>query len=581
LFFIDSPYHWYNMKLAANLAATGNVVGYDPFFSAGHLNGVFYYHSGRLPALLAAVFSPPFDEIRLYKIYVFTTAVLAPSAITAAAVVWRLPVLEVLLATFLAIVMWWVSYFHWYFTAGMVAYVTMCYLCVLFVALLTRQLEVETSNRRLIGLGLFAALTFFIHPLFPVLAAAVTVTYLALKWQDLTVFRTLRTLSVVAILSLLLNLIWIYPTYRYFGGYFVEAQHQKLVSASLIWRELIGTLDGDAHGSKAYPLLLAASVWAFARPIRGTRAGGLALVFLVSALVIELLAYLGAASPAVAKLQPNRFAPAGYLFLCVPAACGLSAMARACGTHHRRVWRAFAALGVAAAVLVSAILTWEVWREVTPGPQGRYGASPPQVKPLGEYSKWIIQWLERRTAPDARVLFENSLGRMHDNAHMAGYYAYETQREFIGGPYPFMHFASFWDDWIFGKRLSQVDFKELADYVSLYNIGWIVVHSAGAKRYFDAMPGVRLDDEHGSVRAYVIDREHSYFLTGTGRVQKRQHNLLVLTDLSGPEVVLKYHFVPGMTSEPPAQIDGVQKLDDPTAFVRIKNPPSNLRLYFP
>src|SRR5262245_19114141 len=85
LFHIDAAYHWYNMKLAANLAATGQAVGYDPFFSAGHVNGIHYYLSGRFAALLAMLFSPPIDEIVLYKIYAFASAVLAPTAIVGAA----------------------------------------------------------------------------------------------------------------------------------------------------------------------------------------------------------------------------------------------------------------------------------------------------------------------------------------------------------------------------------------------------------------------------------------------------------------------------------------------------------------
>ena len=205
----------------------------------------------------------------------------------------------------------------------------------------------------------------------------------------------------------------------------------------------------------------------------------------------------------------------------------------------------------------------------------------PEVRPLGEDSIWLMAWLRDRTSADYRILFENAVGRAHDGAHMAGYYAYETQREFIGGPYPFMHFASFWDGLAFGKRLADIPFERMRDYFALYNIGAIVVHSDSAKRYFDVMPGVRLDAEHGVLRAYVVDTPHSYFLSGGGRVLERGHNHLLLTDVVGPRVVLKYHYVPGMTSDPPARIDGVYLQDDPKPFVRIENPPQTLRLYLP
>ena len=96
-----------------------------------------------------------------------------------------------------------------------------------------------------------------------------------------------------------------------------------------------------------------------------------------------------------------------------------------------------------------------------------------------------------------------------------------------------------------------------------------------------ALPGVRADAEHGKLKAYIVDRSHSYFLTGTGRVRERGHNHVLITDIAGQEIVLKYHFVPGMRTEPAVQIDGVHLLDDPKPFVRIANPPARLRLYLP
>ena len=103
LFYIDSPYHWYNMELAANLAPTGNVTGYDPFFDAGHLDGVFYYHSGRVPAFFAALLSPTISELSVYKVYVFLAAILGPLAIVASARILRFNTITTTLTAGLAI----------------------------------------------------------------------------------------------------------------------------------------------------------------------------------------------------------------------------------------------------------------------------------------------------------------------------------------------------------------------------------------------------------------------------------------------------------------------------------------------
>ena len=567
------------MKVAANLALTGNAVGYDPFFNAGYVDGIHYYVSGRLPALLAALFSPGIDEIPLYKAYVFGSAVVAPLCIVGAAVALRLAPREAAIASALGIAMWWVSYLRWYFTAGMVGYVTTCYLAVLFVALLFRELDRNRPSWVPVWLGLFGAFGFFWHQRFRFAVAIAVLAYLAVRGRELEYPRALFTLAIVAAVSLIPNLPWIYETLRYHDGY-AENSTQNLVDANLLWRELLGTLRGNAHGSKVYPLLLLGALVACVRPGDAKRRD-VWMAFLASAVALEVLAYFGSAFPRIGKIQPNRFAPAGYLLLCIPAARGVNVIFQAIADHASRTRLVAGAMGVLV-LGIGAVLAWELKSEVTT--RVLTGAMAQHRRRSGRWAKiplWVLQWLERKTTADQRVLFENSLGRVHDGAHMAGYYAYRSQREFIGGPYPFMNFAAAWDDFAFGKRLADIPVTRMREYFSLYNVGAIIAHSPGAKAYFDRMPGVRLDATHGALHVYTVEGESSYFLAGSGRVVERGHNRVTLSDLVGPEVVLKYHYVPGMASDPPVRIDGVRMLDDPNPFVRIKEPPPRLRLYMP
>ena len=584
LFYIDGPYHWYEMELAKAFASTGNMVGYDPFFSAGHPEGVIYNLSGKLPAVLAVLLSPWISTVSVYKTYVFSLATLAPIAIPLAAALLRFPPITFLWTAALGILMWWVSYFHWYFTAGMVAYVTACYLGVLFVALVIRYAEGWGSPATAVGLGLLGAFGLFLHPVFPIPVAIATAAYLAINVRRLEMHRMLLVASVIPIVSLLPNLIWLYPTYRYQQLYPVDSipAYQQIVDGRLIWRELLGILKDEAHGSKLYPMFVAASVWACLSQSGEYKTRHLSIVFLLSAVALQLLAYLGATIPGVGLvLQPNRLAPAGYLLLCLPAAEGLRLLWITCRSRARGRWRYFAGVNLLAMVLALAVVSWELYREVTPGPHGRYGAAPPWVRPLGSDSLWVLNWLMNKTGPQARVLFETSLGRVHDQAHMAPYYALTSRREFIGGPYPFTDFASFWDGWLFGKPIAEISGEGMERYLDLYNVGWIIVHSEHAKRYFDKLPNVRAEEQHGQLRAYSVQRRHSYFVEGTGQVESRGHNQLSLSGLAGKDVILKYHYVPGMASEPAAHIEGVKILDDPKSFIRIVDPPSRLRLYLP
>jgi len=579
LLHIDNAYHLYTMRLAANLAQTGNIRGYDPFFNAGEISGIFNDPSGRMVALLAMLVSPAIDDIRLYKLYVFVVALLCPLAISAASVALGQTAREALIAAILGVFVWWVSYLHWYYTAGLVSYVASAYLGVLFVALIIRYLEKGGGKWKPVAIGLLGALGFFVHPLFPITIGIVTTVYLAIHARKLDRSRLLSVLTIVPLLSLLPNLIWLIPTYLYYRQpYASQFAAQKLVEPGLILRELLGQLRGDAHGSKTYPILFIATVWACMSP-REKNTARPWLVLLISAVAIEFVAYIGSTVGVVADLEPNRFAPAGYLLLCIPAARGISTVAGTLAGNFVAIRGRIAAVTAAALLVGAVVLTWELLREVIPGPQGRYGAPPPQIRPIGPYSEWVIDWLERRTSPDARVLFETSLGRVYDDAHMAGYYAFRTKREFIGGPYPFKYFAGFWDGFLFAKSIDQIPFAAMAKYLSVYNIGAILVHSDAAKRYFDAMPGVLVDAEKGKLKAFRVVGQPTFFLSGSGHVLARRHNEVVVTDIVGSEVILKYHFVPGLTTDPHARLDGVRILDDPIPFVRIRNPPPSLRLY--
>lgn len=343
--------------------------------------------------------------------------------------------------------------------------------------------------------------------------------------------------------------------------------------------EMFGIFRHDSQGSKVYPLLIMASAWAlFNRSAQNNR--HILIAFILAAVSIEILAYCGAAFNVLRGIQPNRFAPAGYLLLCLPAGCGLSFMLRA--LNDRGVRRTGAVAGFILAFSIGTILTWELWREVTPGSHGRFGSSPPQVKPLGDDTAWVIDFIKHYTASDARVLFETGMGRPHDHGHLAGYYAYQTKREFVGGPYPTMYFASFWDGSLFGKPIDEITYVQMAEYFKLYNIGQIIVFSDSAKRYFDGMKGVvHFYSEHEKLRAYTVDGDYSYFFRGSGRIVTRDHNHLVLTDIIGELVVLKYHYVPGLSTIPATQIEGVYMLNDPKPFVQIRNPPAHLVLSIP
>ena len=185
LFYIDGAYHWYQMHVARELASHGHLIGYDPYFSAGHTGGVTMNASAKVPALLAAVFGGLFAEAQLYKVYVFTAAVFAPAFVPVAAGLSGLDRKSTWIATTLGLFVWWASGFRWYHTAGMVSFVFACYLALPYVAGLVRSVSGPRHvTTHVVILSLVGAAGLFLHPLFPILVALAFTPHLAANWKQ-------------------------------------------------------------------------------------------------------------------------------------------------------------------------------------------------------------------------------------------------------------------------------------------------------------------------------------------------------------------------------------------------------------
>jgi hypothetical protein len=576
LFYIDSPFHWYQMEAAKAFAAAGHVVGYDPYFAAGYLGGVNINASAKLPALLSVLLSPWLSSVVVYKLYVFAAAVLAPACIPFAARWLHLPGRAGFAATIFGLLVWWLSVMRWYHTAGMVGFVFSSYLALPLVALTIRYLTEPTTGLVPLAIVIVGALGMFIHPLFPLLVAFIVVALMAAQWQNIDRKKLPIVLVVFPFLCVLPNLTWILPILHSRAlGIFAAQPYQKAVDISIVWQEALGRFTKDARGAHLNTVLWFGALWACAAPLEST-AKRIALALTAAAVALILFAALGAALPFVATLQPNRFSGPAYLLMSIPAGLGLIATIDLFST--RGLWRLAAMGSLAVFVLAFGFLAWEFERELSYADISHHGARPPEVGGIGADSVWILSWLKTYTTPDSRVLFESSGGRIHDNAHMAGYYALTADREFIGGPYPYMHFAGFWDGFLFGRSIEAMSREEFARYLNLYNIGSIIVFSEESKRFLDRQPGIIRRETFGPIQTYQVDGPPSFFLAGSGTLVARSFNRLEFARLSGSEIILKYHYVPGLQSDPPADIKPVSVPGDPVPFIGILNPQPHLVL---
>src|SRR5690606_34913746 len=128
------------------------------------------------------------------------------------------------------------------------------------------------------------------------------------------------------------------------------------------------------------------------------------------------------------------FSSFGYLLFLTSAALVLAPR----WTYRRpgaRIIRVLSSLAAATFAAACAFAVSELANEISYRDVPHYGKEPPEVTGVGPITQRLIGILKSTTRPSGRVLFETSRARVHDDGHVAGYIAFESEREFIGGPY--------------------------------------------------------------------------------------------------------------------------------------------------
>lgn len=577
---IDHAYHLYQVHLALDLAASGQLIGYDPLFGAGHVGGVTFNASAKLPALIALFLEPTLTPIQSYKIFVFFAAFVAPACAPIAAQLFGLAPRPTWIAAIIGLFLWWVSGFHWYHTAGMVSYVLGAFVALPYSALIWRIVYQKNGWPTALLAGALGAVGFLLHPFFPLPVALFTLILLIQRRHDYRLTHLAPKLIAVALISLLPNLLWIAPMLH--APSLAEASmqpYQKVVDFKFIFFELMGIWRTPFMGAKIYPLLAFAALWAAWRTTAAEQR--MVYAFLAFWCLTVLFAALGAAVPGVGAIQPNRFSATAYLFLTIPAALGIDRALRKIRDIHASV-RIPALAALALMLALTSVVTLELGREGSYGNWGRYGKPPPEVRGLGTISQVLLDWLEHQTNSSGRVLFETSLARTHDGAHMAGLLARISDREFIGGPYPFLFFAGFWDGHLFGRPIDSISPDRFADYLRRYNIGWVIAHTEKSQRYLDRHPAIKATGRIASLQTYRVIQPLSYLVEGEGNVVSRQNNRLVIRSDRAPghPMTLKYHWVPGLHASDGSEVLPVKVGDDPQPFIQVVPKTRELEINF-
>ena len=77
-----------------------------------------------------------------------------------------------------------------------------------------------------------------------------------------------------------------------------------------------------------------------------------------------------------------------------------------------------------------------------------------------------------------------------------------------------------------------------------------------------------------------VERAPTYFLKGSG-ASRSEANKIFLTDLQpdAGEIIVSYHWMKFLKTDPPVTMERTFLLDDPVGFIKLKNPPRSVLIY--
>jgi hypothetical protein len=197
---------------------------------------------------------------------------------------------------------------------------------------------------------------------------------------------------------------------------------------------------------------------------------------------------------------------------------------------------------------------------------------------LGDERRALVETLEAKTTPDARILWEDRPGTRLSSRWTA-LLPLLTDRAYVGGLDPdgaIAHTAiGLVDQTLAGKSLKDWTPDELNEYCERYNIGWVVCWSPAARAKFAAWPKAEATaalSDGGDGCLFTIHRPASFALRGSAKWLAADSQRIVLEDVrpDNGQVLLSLHYQDGMRVTPSrVQLERAEDKDDHIYFVRL------------
>ena len=204
----------------------------------------------------------------------------------------------------------------------------------------------------------------------------------------------------------------------------------------------------------------------------------------------------------------------------------------------------------------------------------------------------IESWIKQHTTMENRIMVESSLPveSLFDKPSFAyGILVINTGRQLLGWAHWTCvlsnNFPSITENKIFGKDLSSVQEKELADYLELYNVGWIIARSNNAKKYLYNIyrNGNLFEDLHtiGFIKGkeklwrftiFKVKNNPNFIFGGNADVSVEMNRISIKNlRIQDKDIILKYHWHPTLRSTHGLRLEPVYLMDAPVPFIKVRN----------
>lgn len=575
---VDYAPHFYAAVHAADhLRNNGTLWGYDPFWLAGSPEGYMSLTDNKLFCVFVSL-APAGWAALVFNAVALTMLLAVPALLYAAARLARQPVAEATGGAAAAMIITFsLPHAVYFWSWGGVSFFFASVLLVPTVVLLV----VTLAERSLFSKGGFAAsllalFTLYAHPgVAPLLAAGA----LPLLWSGRRPFaarlRDLALLGALLVLPLLslVDASWILgPELRVSDPYKHAGFHGGVSQLVLDWwTRLVDTRtlrDGAGGLLAILPLALAGMVDSGsggARDGQPSRIAGfaIAIVLLLSAAATYVVPSL---LHKFTRIQPYRFLIPFAFFACVPAGRGMARLGRSLAAARPLAW---------VAALLGALIVANAVTGLLPILVLGHGDDPAESA--------LLAFLERSTSEEDRILVESTVihlwqGEARHRLIAARQFALlplSLPRELLGSiataPLAAVRYAKFEDGVLFGKHLSDLSSEALEATLGRYAISWIAACSKNGVEGLRAFP--RVVEETAPAGECAIFRvrapERSRLLEGKGSVRASLDRIEV-RGATGERLVLKYHWMPGLRTEPPLPIEEAPQPGAATGFIAVR-----------